>query len=199
MKGKPLTPTSLRLILSVSLFVVTGIGGVAFSFLNENLARVAVDVNHKVVDASASQNNLQTLQSIQRQLEEKKDVVERARSIVADSQSYQYQDQIITDLSDYAKRSNIEITNMDFSATTQAGAASKTTPSTLTVPVPTGVKSTSVSVTLKNPVVYNNLLQFVYSIEQNLTKMQVSKVGLSKDATGGGITSDLLTIEVYVR
>jgi len=199
MKGKPLTPTGLRLILSISLFVITGIGGVAFSFLNGNLEKVAVDVNHKVVDANASQNNFQTLQSIQRQLEEKKDVVERARSIVADSQSYQYQDQIITDLSDYAKRSNIEITNMDFSAATQTGATPKTTPSALTAPVPTGVKSTSVSVTLKNPVNYNNLLQFIYAIEQNLTKMQVSKVGLSKDATGGGITSDLLTIEVYVR
>jgi hypothetical protein len=199
MKGKPLTPTGLRLILSISLFVITGIGGVAFSFANENLEKVAIDVNHKVVDASASQNNFQTLQSIQHQLEEKKDIVERARSIVADSQSYQYQDQIITDLSDYAKRSNIEITNMDFSAATQTGAAPKTTPSALTAPVPTGVKSTSVSVTLKNPVNYNNLLQFIYAIEQNLTKMQVSKVGLSKDATGGGITSDLLTIEVYVR
>jgi hypothetical protein len=199
MKGKPLTPTGLRLILSISLFVITGIGGVAFSFVNETLEKVAIDVNHKAVDASASQNNFQTLQSIQHQLEEKKDVVERARSIVADSQSYQYQDQIITDLSDYAKRSNIEITNMDFSAATQAGAAPKTTPSALTAPTPTGVKSTSVSVTLKNPVNYNNLLQFIYAIEQNLTKMQVSKVGLSKDATGGGITSDLLTIEVYVR
>lgn len=198
MKGKPLTPTSLRLILSLSLFVITGIGGAAFTFISENLMNVAVEVSHKVIDANASQDNLQTLKTIQTQLEQKKDVVERARSIVADSQSYQYQDQIITDLSDYAKRSNIEITNMDFSATTQTGAAA-TTPSALKVPVPSGVKSTSVSITLKNPVNYNNLLQFIYSIEQNLTKMQVSKIGLSKDATGGGITSDLLSIEVYVR
>jgi hypothetical protein len=198
MRGKPLTPTSLRLILSISLFVVTGIGGIAFSFINESLTNVAVDVSHKVIDASASQNNLQTLQSVQRQLEDKKDVVERTRSIVADSQSYQYQNQIITDLSDYAKRSSIEITNLDFSSATQSSATPKT-PSALTVPIPNGVKSTSVSVTLKNPVNYDNLLRFIYAIEQNLTKMQVSKVGLSKDSTGNGITSDLLTIEVYVR
>ncbi len=198
MRGKPLTPTSLRLILSISLFVITGIAGVTFSLINDSLTNVAVDVSHKVIDASASQNNLQTLQSIERQLADKKDVVERTRSIVADSQSYQYQNQIITDLSDYAKRSNIEITNLDFSAATQSSTTPKT-PSALTVPIPNGVKSTSVSVTLKNPVNYDNLLRFIYAIEQNLTKMQVSKVGLSKDSTGNGITSDLLTIEVYVR
>ncbi|MFI5212624.1 MAG: hypothetical protein ACHQTE_01560, partial [Candidatus Saccharimonadales bacterium] len=62
-----------------------------------------------------------------------------------------------------------------------------------------GVKSTSVAVTLVNPINYNNLLTFVKLIEQNLTKMQVSKIGLSKDPSSNKIISDALTVEVYIR
>ena len=44
-----------------------------------------------------------------------------------------------------------------------------------------------------------SMLRFVKSIEQNLTKMQISKIGLSKDANSNNVTSDVLTIEVYIR
>ncbi len=200
-KSLSLTATNLRLILSVSLFLVTILAAIGFYFVNQSLRDVAVDVSHSVIDANASDNNLQTLQKIQRDLTTTKEIVERADSIVADSQSYQYQNQIITDLNDYAKRANITITNMDFATTAQGGAAKTPTtsaPAPATTPPPAGVKSSSVSVTLKNPINYTNLLRFIKSIEQNLTKMQISRVTLSKDSAGG-ISSEAFTIEVYVR
>ncbi len=199
MKDFKLTATNLRLMLSIGLFVIAALYTVAFSFVSNELKKVAVDVSHKTVDANASQNNLQIAQKIEKDLEEKSEVVERAQSIVADSQSYQYQNQIITDLNDYANRAGITITNIDFSAATPQGAAAATPAAPLTTPVPSGVNSSSVSATLKNPVDYNSLLRFIYSIEQNLTKMQISKVGLSKDSASDGVTSDVFTIEVYIR
>lgn len=204
-KSRPLTATGLRLILSISLFAVAFLAGGAFLLVQRSLKDVATTVSHTVVDANASRDNVQTLQQIQRQLVTDKDVVERTRSIVADSQSYQYQDQIITDLNDYANQSGIVITNMDFAAdqaatpgTTSSSSSSITTPTPKT-PTPAGVKSTSVSIALKNPVDYNSLLRFIKSIEQNLTKMQISRVSLAKDSSGKGVTSETLTIEVYIR
>jgi hypothetical protein len=202
MKKHSLTATALRAILSVSLFVITGIGITLFSFAHHTLKSVAVETSHTVADASASQNNLQNLKKLQQYLASKQDIVNRAASIVADSQSYQYQNQIINDLNDYAGRAGLAITNIDFAAaadatgSTPAGTAPVTTPA---APV-AGVKSTSVSITLKNPVDYNSMLRFIKSIEQNLTKMQISSVGLSKDTTNAtGVASTILNIEVYIK
>lgn len=200
---KSLTATQLRLILSGSLLFVAIAAGVAIHFANESLRGYATDISHVTADANASQDNVQTLQKIEKELKEYKEVVARASGIVAESQSYQYQDQIITDLNEYAKKAGIAITNLDFSAsttTTPAAPAASVVPAAPTATAtPTGVKSTSVSVTIKNPVVYNNLLRFIKSIEQNLTKMQISRVGLSKDPTTGGIASEAFTIEVYIK
>lgn len=195
---KPLTAARLRVILTLSLGAITLIGAGAFTFADSQLRRVAIETNHTTVDASASQNNITTLQKVQTILAAEQTVIERASSIVADSKSYQYQDQIITDLNGFASRNSVTITNVDFGSTQGAGATAA--PTTTTPAVSGGVKSTSAVVTLKTPVNYNNLLRFIESIEQNLTKMQVSKVSLSRgSSTGRDVTSDALTIEVYIR
>lgn len=200
-KQSSLTATRLRLILSISLFAITLAGGVIFSFVNSQLKTYAVDISHKVIDASASRDTVQTLQRIQQELANDKDVIARTNSIVADSQSYQYQDQIVGDLNNYASAAGIVITNMDFSANTATGTTGTTAPATnkTTTVTPAGVKSVSVSVTLKNPIGYDNFLRFVRSIENNLTKMQIQKVTLSKGTSGNDISSDVLTIQVYTK
>jgi hypothetical protein len=198
------TATSLRLTLSISLFVIVILGGVIFSFADRQLKAAATDVSHVVIDANASRNNVQTLQKIQQELKDNKDVIAQANSIVADSQSYQYQDQIVSDLNKYAAQAGITITNLDFSAvdSSSSGSTGTKTPGTTspTVTTPAGVKTTSVAVTMNNPIGYNSFLKFLRSIEDNLTKMQVQKISLSK-GTGSGdqISSDVLTIQVYVR
>jgi hypothetical protein len=198
-KQNNLTATRLRLILSISLFVITLAGGVIFSFINGQLKTYAVEVSHKVIDANASRDTVQTLQRIQQELNNDKDIIARTNSIVADSQSYQYQDQIVGDLNNYASAAGIVITNMDFSTNTTAGATNTTTPPTNKAAAPAGVKSVSVSVTLKNPIGYDNFLRFVRSIENNLTKMQIQKITLSKGTAGNDISSDVLTIQVYTK
>jgi hypothetical protein len=201
MKG-PMTATKLRLILSCSLVLIAGILVGIFIFFYSQLETAATETNHTVVDATASQNNIATLDKIEDFLKENSQVVERARSIVADSRSYQYQDQIITDLNDFAGRNNVTITNVDFTGANPP-AANTTSPGTAApTPQPAvgGIKSTSATVTIKTPVNYDDLLRFLESIERNLTKMQVSKVNLSRgSATGNDIVSDALTIEVYIR
>jgi len=199
MKKHPLTATGLRLMLSISLFLTAAIGITVASVADKTLKGVAVDTSHTVADATASQNNLQNLQKLQQDLKTKQDVVTRAASIVAESRSYEYQNQIINDLNDYAARAGLGIVNIDFSS----GQLGTTAPSTA-VPVPAtpainGVKSTSVSITLKSPFDYGNMLRFIKSIEQNLTKMQISNIGLSKSPEGNGISSDVLNIEVYIK
>ena len=195
-KGRSLTATQLRFMLSLSLFIIVIFAAAAFYFVNSHLKTYAVEVSRVVVDANASRDNLQNLQKIEKQLNDDQDVVQKTNNIVAESQSYQYQDQIITDINDYATRAGIGITDINFSQAANTAPAATPTPA---APVPGGVKSTSVAITLKNPIDYTSLLRFLKSIEQNLTKMQVSRVNLSKDTSDNGVTSDILTLQVYIR
>lgn len=195
MSHNTLTATKLRLILSIMLFVITAIGVGIVYFANTMLSKVATEVSHTVIDANASQNNLQVLQKTERELVSKQEIVKRAGDVVANSQSYQYQNQIINDLNHYASRSGIAVTNIDFSATDKSAGASTTTPGTQ-APL-AGVKTATISVTIKNPVDYTTLLRFMQSIEQNLTKMQISNISLSQDQSG--VSSDVLSITVYVK
>lgn len=202
-----LNATKLRIILISSLIAIIAISVVIFTYANKQLKSVAVEVSHATVDAAASENNLSSLSLLEKLLDKQRDVVNRTTGIVADSQSYQYQNQIIDDLEGYARQAKISITNLDFGSTTATGAAAATPPAaggavapTAGAAAPSGVKATSVSITLVNPVDYKSLLTFVNLIEQNLTKMQISKLSLSADASAPGkVTSDALTIEVYVK
>lgn len=192
---KNLTASKLRLILSSTLLAILVIGAGIFSFANQELTKVADEVSMTVAEANASQNNLQILQQTQRELDEKRDIVTRTGKVVANSQSYQYQNQIINDLTSYAKRANISFTNITFATKEEGGA--KATPGA-SISLPSGVKPATIAVTLKNPVNYNNLLRFMNSIEQNLTKMQIASINLATGDTGG-VSSDVLNIQVYVR
>lgn len=191
-RRRAFTATSLRLALSLSLFViiVAAIGGVYVS--GSWLRSFAVEVSHASADAQASHATITTLQQIQEDLTANREVIERANNIVADSQSYQYQDEIIEDLNGYAAAAGVTVTNFNFNIEDEAS------PDSTSTSAPTGLKSTIVSVSLQNPVNYDNLLRFLYSIEQNLTKMQIANISLTKDI-GNDVNSEDLTIEVYIR
>ena len=198
MKKHPLSATRLRSALTFSIFALASLNAIALYFVYGRLHDVAIDVSHAVVDANASQTNIQTLNILQKELADKQDVIARAGNIVADSQSYQYQNQIINDLNGYASKAGISITNIDFAADASASTAAPSAKSP-GVAAPSGLKTSTVSITLQNPVSYNNMLRFIHAIEQNLTKMQISKVGLAKGSSGTDVTSEALTIQVYIK
>ncbi len=197
MKKVKLTAVSFRLILSVLLCMIAAIIIAAALIGTSKLKDFSTEVSQAASDAKASQNSIQILQKIKQDLDSKKDVVDRAASIVADSKGYQYQDQIIKDLNGYAAASGLTITN--FSFITPATTAGKPIPTTGASAAPSGVKATSASITLKTPVDYIKLMQFIHSIEQNLTKMQLSRLTLSKGTASNEISTDILEIQVYIN
>lgn len=200
-----MTAPRLRILLVICVFAAVALGVALFIFAYQTLGTVADDVAKVSAESTASQTRLQSLQRVQKQLDDQKDVVQRAKDIVAEAKSYQYQDQIISDLNAYASRAGVSITGYSFDSASTTGAAptqapaAAGTPATAAAPAPTGVKATTVAVTLKEPVAYANFLQFLHFIEQNLTKMQVSTITLTKGENADTITTGSLTIQVYTR
>lgn len=212
-----ITPIKLRAILSLCLVVLSIVGVVLFMVGYNKLKTFSASVQTVAADAQASQSSVQDLTITKQFLAQNQNSVDRASQLVAESQSYVYQDQIINDINTYANESGLGITNIAFTSPTTAAvgaapapaAAQAATPigatgTTATSASPAGVKSMTASVTIKNPTNYLSMLNFIHLIEQSLFRMQISQVGISastdtSNSASNQITSDILTIEVFVR
>lgn len=185
-----------------------------FIFVTKLLSKQSLQANQTKIEADISTNDIKTIQSATKKLQAEPDVVKKAASVVAESKLYQYQNQIINDLQDYAKQNGVNIKGYSFSATdtaSSAGASTPTPPATSGAPptgssqpgqtaAPTGVTSTNVSITLDDKVKYIQFLNFVRSIENNVTRMQITNIDLSPESKDPSILlGPALTITVYTR
>lgn len=186
-------PISSTMIVHWCLYVlivllVSGAGYGVYA-LHQKLSSYATEVNRLSIDSELNQQSIENAKKLRRVLDENKENVDRAAAIVADTQYYQYQDQIVQDVTSYASASGLTVLGFDFST------ANKTSKSRVS-----GVKTVVATITLQNPVPYNNYLKLLKLIERNLTKMQVTQLDISNDLKAPGtISSPVITLEVYVR
>ena len=209
MKPSSITSTSLRVILSILLVLLVAAGVGVFLLGYKQVKNYSAESQTVAAKAQASQSSLEHLVTTKKFLAENKSAVERANQLVSESKSYVYQDQIIADINKYASEAGLAVTNISFADTKTAKVGSSsstsspttaTTAKTSTASAPAGVKSMTATVSLKNPVNYDAMLNFIHLVEQSLFRMQISQISLSQSqGDQGGLTSDILTIEVYVR
>ena len=197
--------TTLRTILAVVLaLMLVGIG-IGFYFGYSSLKVVAAKSSEVQAMANQSDQKLQELRNMEIALQKNAEAIENTEQIVAESQSYMYQNQIINDLSAFANQSDLELRSITFSGGLAEG-EEQTVASDQEAPVTTvtpNLKSTMVTVELGGDnISYLSILQFVHLIEQNLTRMQISDlslIGSSADQQGEGEKSQTLNIEVFIR
>lgn len=213
-----ITPTKLRLIFIIILILLLATGVGIFMFGYSQIKTFVTQSQDIAAKAEASNSSVENLIATKKFLATYKDTVKRADQLVAESKRYAYQDQIIKDINAFAAKANIGINNITFADAKTTPVASASTAPAPTAPgtsgsgsaamppttgsAPTGIKSMTAAVTLKNPVDYNNILTFTHLVEQSLFRMQVSQVGLSRsdDAKDPNkVTTDSITIEVYIR
>lgn len=204
-----ITATRLRLMLSAAMVLLFILGGVIFYLGYSSLSKAASEAGEQVASAKQSETTIQRLEALQKELEQKQDIVSKASQITADSKNYFYQDRLVNDLTAYANRANLNITNISFSSQAAAsapapspaesseggGGTAGTAPATDGA---AGLKKATVDITLENPVNYRDLLNFLHYLEQNLTKLKVSRVVMTQ-SEGEDVTIDVLNLEVYLK
>lgn len=209
---------TMRTILAIVLVAILLAMGGGFYLTYTSLQKTAEEVSQTQTQAQTSDARVQNLVLLERQLKENSLAFERAQQIVAESKSYQYQNQIITDLTYYANQAHVGITSFTFQdtvaaentnstpatseATTENSEASSGSKDTATATPATpanSLKSTQVSIQLSEGVVYQDFLHFLHLIEQNLTRMQVADISMSKGEGSNTVGVQTLTIEVYIR
>lgn len=205
---KPMTPAKLRLLLICALVLLALLGSGLFIVSRDIIAKAADGTKAKAEEAQKSTQNLSSLMKMEVELKKYDNSIDRASLIVAESKSYKYQDEIIRDITTLAKNHKIDITGIAFTSTSapSAAASAPATPAVSGAATPAGatasggLKSVKANITLKNPIEYKDMLDFIYAIQQNLTKMKIKSVGLSKTSDKPSmVNSDALTIEVYIK
>lgn len=174
-------PQSLRAVLGFLMAVVILGGGALFYFGLDTVRTFSIDVNHRLLDADASGQQIGQLQLLKNQLSESESLVNKADRLFATPNNYQ--SKTLTDLKNYASKTGLSIGSTDFEDPDQTGLY-------------------SVSVKLSQDVVdYSQLIKFLSYIEGNLPKMQVTSIELER--ANGGDADDVrvgtITINVSVR
>lgn len=179
-------------MLGVLFLIICGIIGI-FIVAQNMLASAAIDTEHARIDAKVAEEEVTRLTQLRNKLREERSTIDKTAQIVADSQSYAYQDQVIRDLTAYATDAKIAIIAIDFGAKPgDTPAAGKTADSP--------VKRTIVSVQLDNNIPYSALLTFMRSIEKNVSKMQLTGINFQpKKDNPNLILGSTLEIEVFLR
>lgn len=200
-----LNATLARILLSLALvlilLVMTAGFYMAYSFMKDSAQQVA----GVQADAKAADKKLQDVRSLSSKLEKYQDSVKKAEKIVAESTSYQYQNQIINDITAYARQAGVGISSFTFQddSTASGGKSSSSTasktPATPSSPSPSGAKSTSVSIQMDKHLNYVRFLQFLHLLEQNLTRIQVANISLAKGENPQEVESQALKLELYLR
>lgn len=182
----------LRIVLLVGLVLLLGAIGTGVWYLHGLLADQVAKTEHARIDADMAQQDLEKLRRLETQLEDQKDIVERADQIAATANNYQYQDQVVNDLENYARRHDIVISGFDFSASGAPAPKGSTSPA--------GTTRTPFSVALKGPISYDRFMDFLRDIENNLTKLQVSSLSLTPLADNTKmVTNPTLSLVVYLK
>lgn len=205
-KREKMTPAvTMRIVFALSLvLILVGMGGIVY-FGYTMLQGTAEEVSKIQTEAKAVDAKVQNLARLEKEMEKYKDSVAKARQLVAETQQYQYQNQIINDLTTYANQSGVGIEGFTF-ASGSAGAKSNSgssgtsgTNNSSGSNSAAGPKSMKVSVRLNEKTDYMALLRFMHLIEQNLTRMQIASVSMSKAEGVGQVSTQTLDVEVYVR
>lgn len=214
-----LTATKLRIILTLALIAIVGLGVALHLTVGNMVQNYAVSVNKKSSEAASSDERLRQLSSLKSNLEKHKKTMQRVSHIAAEQESYNYQDQVIQDLERYAQRSGISISSISFSggssstsgsapaaaapaapATSGAAAPAEGAPAgAVAQPAASGASPTLITLTPKTPMSYDGFIKFLHAVENNLTRMQVSNLAIARSEEDNGLAISTIALEVYIK
>ncbi len=185
-----LSATKLRAILVATMVLLIVVGGVLFWFLRTQIIDVANHVREVSTGAATSNADVIRLQNLQKTLDDDKEAITRAASLVGDSSTYQYQEKMLNDLTTYAKKTGIGIVSINFDDIKDSTGATA------------GLKEIGVTLAIESPVEYTSIMKFIRLIEYSLPKMQIADVSFASGASEASKTSiqfSSITIKAFAK
>ena len=192
MSSKTLKASSLQKTLIVIVLVAISISAVGFYYIQNTLKETAISVGKSITASAASGNtNTDTAKSLQLKIKAVELAIAKADALYNTESTYQ--NQMTTDITAYALNANIKISGYTFGTKSVA----TTTPNSEKSLSDNGTSSMTLS--LENPVQFASLMRFLQSIETNIPKMQITNLKITKGANSGFVTVDPIIIEAYIK
>jgi type II secretory pathway component PulM len=174
---KQFNSQSLRSLL-IALLVLIVIGGAGVFYWSVGQVReYAVEVEHRIIDAEASRQQINQLQNLRAEMAQNSSLIEKAGLLFATPETYRTKAQ--NDITTYASAAGLSIKETTF-ADPADGAY-------------------TITVKFNNPVSFNGLITFLNNIEGNLPKMQVRSITLSNSTSAANVNVNEMTIGILVR
>lgn len=187
-----------RILLGVILLVLVGLG-FGYVQLTSLLQTKVTETDHARIEAVVAEYEISKLKKLSVDLKSQQDIITRTQEIVAKGKSYQYQDQIISDVTSYANRNGVTISGFDFTANLTPAGKKPVTPGAPVAPTAAG-KKVSATISLRSPLPYINFMNFISQIESNLTKLQIISVNLSPEGKDPRLVNNpTIGIELYIK
>jgi len=218
-KKSRLNPRMLRVILAIFLLLIIGLGAAGFVYAQKELLSYAKEISRKKVDASASNSSIATLQNVQKELQGYDDVKQKIGALRAGDEFPIFR--IVDEVTKIASRNNVPISSFSFgdsAATPTAGTSASPTPTAPVASSTSSSKTISLNVNFGQINNYQDYLQFLYDIEQNVPKMRVKSVSVNSGAatpaanstqnttnqneassSNGEFNVQPLTVELYIQ
>lgn len=193
-----LTPQNLQYILGFACIALLAVAVYGFYFLQDKTTQQAKDTDRAKIEAESIESDLLALKSLRAYFNDPINdaQVKKTQAVVGESFQYNFQNQVVEDLTRYATMSNISIKEFVFETKKDA----KVTAAPTEKVIPGLPKKTLVSVRVGSGTSYESFIKFLKYIERNTTKMQLSNVGLQPDdKVKDAIKETSVGLEVYLR
>lgn len=185
MKKSGISAVGFRSLLIVLIILSIGLAVVGFYFAQNALVAYSKVVGQTVADSTNTGKDVQSLKTLQAELNARQDVIIKSSSLLATSSNYQ--SQAINDINTYASESGLNVSSYSFTLTPGAVAVS-------------GANTSNITVSLSSPMPYTSLLKFVRLIETNLPKMQIASINLTRqEGDSTMVKTDQISIDVYTN
>ena len=177
-------------LVVASIASIFGIFIVAHTMLGAK----AIDADHARIEAELAEDEINRLKRLKIILANDQEAIDKAAKIVASSQKYDYQDKIISDITNYANQSGVKIIGFDFNLKSTAPK------SNASIAKANNLQLISAVVKINDDTEYASLLKLVRLIELNVTKIQLTKLTLTPNpADPARLLGTTIEFEVFTR
>ena len=159
-------------------------------YLNGFLVQKKDEVSKVENNVVANESSIGLAQALEQYIKNNRKDIDLVKKVVSDTKEYQYQDDIINDIVTYAAQTDLKLLSVTFPTNTSSSSSKdKSAP----------VKTMQAVIEIDKEFSYDKYINFIYKIEQNISKMKILQISIDLGKEAGSITGSSIKLEVYVK
>ena len=159
-------------------------------YLNGFLIQKKDEVSKVENDVVANESSIGLAHALEQYIKNNRKDIDLVKKVVSDTKEYQYQDDIINDIVTYAAQTGLKLLSVTFpTSASSSSSKDKSAP----------VKTMQAVIEIDKEFSYDKYINFIYKIEQNISKMKILQISIDLGKEAGSITGSSIKLEVYVK